>query len=345
MGKIIIATLLFFITLDTGYSQDARVAAVAFYNLENLFDTEDDPNISDEEFTPQGSKRWTDEKYEEKLSNLARVISDMATEITPDGPAVIGVAEIENLKVLQDLVKQPAIAKRNYKIVHYDSKDFRGVDVAFLYQEKYFVPKNSKPVSVDMFDDSGKKMFSRDILLISGDFDGQEMHFMVNHWPSRRGGQKASAPRRNASAAKNRELADSILAVTPKAGIIVMGDFNDDPNNESITKFLGADGNLKKAINNKSFFNPYYDLFKKGIGSNAYRDSWSLFDQVILSHTLLNQESEGYYYYKSIVFNKPYLVQKTGQYKGYPYRTFDFDNYIGGYSDHLPVYIVLVKKL
>ncbi len=248
-------------------------------------------------------------------------------------------------KVLEDLVKQPAIAKRNYKIIHYDSQDFRGIDVAFLYQEKYFKPSHSKAVPVDMFDESGKKVFSRDVLLVSGDFDGQEMHFTVNHWPSRRGGQKVSAPRRNSSALKNRELADSILAINPTAGIIVMGDLNDDPNNESITKYLEAKSDKKTAIKTKSFYNPYYDLFKKGIGSNAYRDSWSLFDQIIISDQLLNETSGGFHFYKNVVFNKPYLVQKTGQYKGYPFRTFDFDNYISGYSDHLPVYIILVKKI
>jgi endonuclease/exonuclease/phosphatase family metal-dependent hydrolase len=328
-----------------GSAQQFKIAAIAFYNVENLFDTENDPKIRDDEFTPEGEKRWTEDKYQEKLDNLAKVISEMATEKTPDGPALIGLAEVENRKVLEDLVKRPAIANRGYQIVHYDSKDFRGIDVAMLYQEKYFTLSDSYSVPVDMVDEKGKKVFTRDILLVSGELDGQELHVLINHWPSRRGGQKASAHRRNASAKRNKELTDSLLLQNPKAGVIMMGDLNDDPNNESLTKYLDAKNTKEKALKTESYYNPFYDLFKKGIGTLAYRDSWSLFDQILVSSSLLKEEESQYYFYKAIVFNKPYLLQKSGQYKGYPFRTFDFDNYIGGYSDHLPTYIFLVKKV
>jgi endonuclease/exonuclease/phosphatase family metal-dependent hydrolase len=326
-------------------AQQYKIAAIAFYNVENLFDTENDPAIRDEEFTPEGDKRWTEDKYQEKLDNLARVIAEMATEKTPDGPALIGLAEVENRRVLEDLVKRPAIAHRDYQIVHYDSKDFRGIDVALLYQSKYFKPTNSRSVPVDMLDDKGKKIFTRDILLVSGDLDGQELHLLVNHWPSRRGGQKASAPRRNASAKRNKELTDSLLLVNPKAGVIMMGDLNDDPNNESLTSYLSAKSSPEKALSTGNYYNPFYELFKKGIGTLAYRDSWSLFDQILVSASLVEKDPSRYYFHKAVVFNKPYLLQKSGQYKGYPYRTFDFDNYIAGYSDHLPTYVFLVKKV
>lgn len=345
MRKTTIALIFSLIFIYSLSAQQAVVAPVAFYNLENLFDIYDDPNINDEEFTPSGRKKWTEDKYNEKLSNLARVISELATEITPDGAAVIGVCEIENRKVLEDLVKQPAIAHRNYKIVHFDSQDRRGIDVAFLYQEKYFKPEGAQPYPVDMKDDNGNVMFTRDILHVYGKLDGHHMNFLINHWPSRRGGQKASAPRRNDSAKKNKEISDSLLMNNPAGGIVVMGDFNDDPDNESMAKYLGAQSDKSKALKSKDFYNPYHEIFKRGFGTLAYRDTWSLFDQIVVSSNLLDDSKENYYFHKAVVFNKPYLLQKTGQYKGYPFRTFDFDNYVSGYSDHLPVYILLVKKV
>lgn len=345
MKKTILSLIIVLIYTVTISAQQVKVAPVAFYNLENLFDIYDDPNIMDEEYTPAGTKKWTEDKYNEKLSNLARVISELATDITPDGAAVIGVCEVENRKVLEDLVSQPAIAHRQYKIIHFDSNDRRGIDVAFLYQEKYFKPEGAHPYPVDMKDENGNTMFTRDILHVYGNLDGQHMNFLINHWPSRRGGQKASAPRRNDSAKRNKEISDSLLLNNPDGGIIVMGDLNDDPDNDSLLKHLKAKGDKQKAIQSNDFYNPYYEIFKRGFGTLAYRDAWSLFDQIIVSANMLDDKSGNYYFHKAVIFNKPYLLQKTGQYKGYPYRTFDFDNYISGYSDHLPVYILLVKKI
>lgn len=326
------------------YSQKAnyKVACIGFYNFENLFDTVDDPNTNDEEFTPNGPRLWTEEIYQDKQKNLARVVSELGTELTPDGVAILGVSEIENRKVLEDFVKQPAVAARDYQIVHYESQDRRGIDVGLIYQPKYFKVTGSKIIPLVIFGDDGEQNYTRDILYVAGMLDGEPLHVLVNHWPSRRGGEAATQPYRNAAALICKNVKDSLEQLDPHAKVIVMGDLNDDPVSPSVKKVM-ASKSREKDVRPGDFFNPMYEFFKKGIGTTAYRDAWSLFDQIILSPGLLNQT--GYHYYKAHVYNQPYLIQKTGQYKGYPFRTFDFDNYIGGYSDHFPVYVFLVKAV
>ena len=318
------------------------VACVGFYNLENLFDTIDSPDTDDAEFLPEGLRHWTPEIYKEKQKNLAKVISELGKDVTPDGVAILGVSEIENRGVLEDLVKQRAIAKRDYHIVHYDSPDRRGVDVGLLYQPKYFTPTGSKSIPLIIYNDQGERTYTRDILYVAGLLDGDQVHVMVNHWPSRRGGEAATQPFRNAAALLCKNVKDSLLQIDPHAKVIIMGDLNDDPNSPSVKKVLASVGK-KKEVKEGGFFSPMYEFFRQGIGTMAYNDAWSLFDQIILSEGLVREEQTGYRFYKAHVFNEPYLIQKTGQFKGYPFRTFDFDNYIGGYSDHFPVCIYLVK--
>jgi hypothetical protein len=327
-------------------SQEARyeVACIGFYNLENLFDTLNDPNINDEEFTPEGPRNWTKEVYLDKQKNMARVISELGTEMTPDGVAILGVAEIENRSVLEELVKQPALAARHYQIVHYDSPDERGVDVGLLYQPKYFTVKGSKSIPLIIYGEDKQRNFTRDILYVSGLLNGEPLHVLVNHWPSRRGGEAATQPFRNAAALICKNVKDSLLQIDPHAKVIVMGDLNDDPVSPSVKKVLDAKGK-KKDVKPGGFFNPMYDFFKQGYGTMAYQDAWSLFDQIILSAGLADEQQPGYRFYKAAVHNRPYLIQHTGQFKGYPFRTFDFDNYIAGYSDHFAVYVYLVKAL
>lgn len=324
--------------------QSYQVACVGFYNLENLFDTIDSPNTNDAEFLPEGKRHWTNKVYQDKLGNLAKVISELGTETTPDGVAILGVAEVENQLVLEDLVKQAAIADRHYQIVHYDSPDERGIDVGLIYQPKYFTVLGSQAIPLLLYDENGERNYTRDILYVSGLLDGDTVHVLVNHWPSRRGGEAATRPMRNAAALVCKNVKDSLLALDPNVKVIVMGDLNDDPNSPSVKKVLGASEDKEK-LKKGGFFNPMEAFFKKGIGTMAYQDAWSLFDQVIISQGLVKEQQDGYRFYKAQVYNKPYLIQKTGQYKGYPFRTFDFDNYIGGYSDHFPVYLVLVKAV
>ena len=335
----------FFIALSLpifSQTDQVKIATVGFYNLENLFDTVDDTLINDEDFLPDGDNHWTDEKYQEKLTNMAYVISQIGIETVPSGLSLLGVSEIENKKVLEDLVQQPSIADRNYKIVHHDSPDRRGIDVALLYNPEHFKVTGYSDHEVDIKYD-GKKGYTRDVLLVTGLMDGEEMHILVNHWPSRRGGEQASAPKRLKAAKVNRQIVDSLFAINPDSKIVIMGDLNDDPTNISVKNGLRA-ARKKRSAKTTGLYNPMYDFYRRGIGSNAYRDNWSLFDQIIVSEGLLNDE-DGYYFFKANVFNKRFLIQRSGRYKDYPFRTFSGNTYQGGYSDHFPVYMYLIKKV
>ena len=282
--------------------------------------------------------------YKDKLGNLAKVVSEIGTDLSPDGLALLGVCEIENRKVLEDFVKQELVADREYQIVHFDSPDKRGIDVGLLYQPKYFEIDTSESLSItDFIMDGGDTLFTRDILYVSGWLDGDLIHIYVNHWPSRSGGEKRSRPRRNYCANKVKKHMTKILEKDAEAKILVMGDLNDDPLSPSVKKYLGGKGS-KEDLGHSDMFNPMVSMYKKGNGTLAWRDTWNLFDQMIFSPSWLNNE-EGFSHYKTKIHKKRYLVQKIGRYKGYPFRTFDGDMYVGGYSDHYPVYTYLTKPV
>lgn len=329
----------------TIYAQPQKaynVACIGFYNLENLFDTINNKELFlSEEFTPESEKQWTSQRYHEKLNHMAEVISKIGTDVTPDGVALLGVSEIENRGVLEDLVKESSIADRDYQIVHYDSPDRRGVDVGLLYQPKYFEVVNSASHRLTMPDDTNFR--TRDQLVVSGYLNGEMIHVIVNHWPSRSGGEKRSRPKRNAAGELSRHIVDSLLNLDPNAKILVMGDLNDDPVNPSVLEHLRAKGK-EKELEPGDMYNPMYNLYREGIGSLAYRDLWNLFDQVIVSQALLGDDKSSYKFYKAFVFNKNFLKQKEGAFAGYPNRTFVGDRYLGGYSDHFPVYVLLIRE-
>lgn len=325
-------------------AQQYKVGAIGFYNFENLFDTLDTPGVRDTEFSPAGSKHYGTEIYVDKLNKLAEMVQEVAADVTPDGLSILGVAEIENRSVLEDFVRHPKIADRDYQIVWYDSPDKRGIDVALLYQEKYFQVESSKPLYLDIFTPDGDTVFTRNILLVSGNYDGEPLHIMVNHWPSRSGGEAASRYRRNAAALRAKMAADSIFAEDPDAKIMIMGDFNDDPISPSVAEVIAAKGRLKR-VKPGEFYNPWYDMFRKGLGTLAYRDAWSLFDQILISYALTESDQAGYRFYQANIHKKPKMLQKTGQYKGYPFRSFVGDTYMGGYSDHFPVYVLMIKAI
>ncbi len=327
-----------------GQSQDDKyqVLAIGFYNLENLFDTLDTENVDDHEFTPEGPKAWNSAKYREKIANMASVISQIGKNLSNEGVSILGVSEIENRQVLEDVISHPLLADRNYDIVHKDSPDERGIDVALIYDKDRVRILNSRWYDVDMTLE-GEGSFTRDIQFVSTEIDGEIIHFTVNHWPSRRGGQARSAKFRKLSASINRKIVDSLYSEEPEAKIVIMGDLNDNPNDDSLRKILRSHGKKRQA-RVSGLFNPMESLYNKGIGSNAWRDTWSLFDQVIVSASLLN-DSNGYYFHNIAVFNKNYLIQKRGQYKGYPMRTYVGDTYQGGYSDHFPVVLYLLRKI
>ena len=341
--QFLVLLLLSFII--TGISaQSYRAGLIAFYNLENLFDTIDTEGVLDEEFTPEGLDRWTGEKYYHKLGNMALAISRIGEDDGwKGGPAVMGVSEIENRQVLEDLVAHPLLRESGYQIVHYDSPDLRGVDVALLYRTRFFRVSASTSNELIIFNEKGEKVFTRDQLVVSGIFDGEPMHFIVNHWPSRSGGEMTTRPRRNAAADLTRHLADSLLAADKDAKIFIMGDLNDDPSNESLRKHLRAAPDASK-LKEGEFFNCMYPLFKKGIGSLYYRDGTNLFDQIIVTPSLTGKNYSSYKIFKAQVFNAPFLVQKDGQYKGYPLRSYVGSVFQGGFSDHFPVYVLIVKN-
>lgn len=339
MKKIpqLLCVITIFLGINNANAQEKKyqMHSVAFYNLENLFDTEDDPEKNDD----VKLSNW----YEQKLKNLERVISEIGkSEMHANAPVILGVCEIENLRVLEDLVKMPKLASKGYKIIHYESPDGRGIDVGLLYQEKHFTPTShaSIPLKIKRLDEPDKWLKSRDQLLVTGLLDGEEVHFIVNHWPSRSGGEKRSSPYREAAGALNRVIIDSLQSRNPNAKIMTMGDLNDGPFNKSVKKMLGTVG-LKTEITPKLMFNPMEEMSKKGIGSLAFREAWDLFDQIILSEPMVKQKPTGWFFYKAAVFNKPFLIQTTGQYKGYPLRNSDAEP---GFSDHFPVYVYLIRE-
>lgn len=320
-----------------------KIALVGFYNLENIFDTIDGPN-DDAEFLPTGSYRYTPEVYKDKLSKLEEVISQIGTDLNPDGLAMFGCAEVETRGVLEDLAAQPKLKARNYKVVHYDSPDARGVDVAFMYNPKYFKVLGSAPLNVPLKDADGSYRATRDVLWVSGILDGDTVHVFVNHWPSRRGGEEASAPGRALAAGVCRKLVDSLLADNGNTKIFVMGDLNDDPLSPSVTQVMKSKGDMAK-LKDGDMYNPWAKYYKEGIGTLAYNDSWNLFDQIMISQGFLPKEQKGYFYHQAHIFSKQFMMQKSGRFKGYPLRTFDGNTYQGGYSDHFPVYIDFLKEV
>jgi len=345
MKKYLLLLPLFFLFVTCqAQKKQYKSAIIGFYNLENLFDTIDNTLINDEEFLPSGIRNYNTAIYRDKLTKLASVIAQMGTAYTPDGPAILGVAEIENDTVLNDLIKETQLKKRNYQFVHYDSKDARGVDVGLLYNPTYFSVIASDKLFVSLPTGSKDAYYTRDILWVKGKLNGELIHLYVNHWPSRSGGEKRSEPGRIAAAAVCRKHIDSILLKEPNAKIVVMGDLNDDPPNKSVEKVLKA-LDKDQLDQQGALFNPWLDLFRNGIGTLAYQDAWGLFDQIIVSKQWLNKDQSGFFLYQPHVFNKEFLVENNGRYKGYPMRTWDGNSYRGGYSDHFPTYLLIVKEL
>jgi len=343
--SFLLIAFLSFVTLFSQEKKSYKVITVAFYNVENLFDTENDPVTFDDDRTPDGKDHWTEEIYQAKLKNMAKVIAEIGVDVSGTTPAIIGVCEVENIKVLEDLVNQEPLLKKDYGIVHFDSPDRRGIDVALLYRKKLFTPTNYKAHELIIYDnnDRTKRIFTRDQLLVSGMLDGEKIHFIVNHWPSRSGGEERSRPKRIKAAKLNKQIIDSLFVEDPYAKIITMGDFNDDPTSPSIKKHLKTK-KKKENLKIKELYNPMEKMAKKGLGSLAYRDGWNLFDQMIISTELTKKDYSSYRYYKAEIFNKPYLTNPRGRYKGYPYRSFTGGGFTGGYSDHFPVYLYLVKE-
>lgn len=325
-----------------GQKKRAMTLGVAFYNLENLFDTINNNGKYDLEFSPQGDHKWDSHKYRSKIHNMATAIASLKTKTTPMGPAVIGVSEIENESVLNDLVGAEPLKPWDLKVIHHDSPDRRGVDVGLLYNPRLFKPINVTNHTLVV--PALPNFRTRDQMVVTGLMGGNNrVAVIVNHWPSRRGGEEQSSWLREAAAELCKHIADSLLAQDPKMGIIIMGDLNDDPYNKSCSQILGAVKNPKD-VKPLGYYNPFWKKLDDGIGSYIYRGSWDLFDQIIINSNLVDG-SCGLEFIGAEVHNKEMLKQAAGQYKGYPLRTFSGGVWTDGFSDHFPTEIYLKKSL
>jgi endonuclease/exonuclease/phosphatase family metal-dependent hydrolase len=285
------------------------------------------------------------EVYKKKVKNMARVISEIGADVSNNSPAIIGLAEVENREVVEDLANDDALYKEDYGIVHFDSPDARGIDVALMYKKALFSPIDVSNHELKIYDDiTRKRVYTRDQLLVSGKLDGELIHIIVSHWPSRSGGEARSRPKRLAAARLNKRIIDSLQAIDPYAKIFSMGDLNDDPTNQSLKDILKAEKN-KEDVQLKGIYNPMEGFFRKGLGSNAYRDAWSLFDQILITKPLLETDYSSFRFYKAGIFNKLYLTNKEGRYKGYPWRSFADGGFTDGFSDHFPVYVHIIKEI
>ena len=312
---------------------------VMFYNVENLFDTSDDPLTRDDEFTPQGTKHWTKARYMTKLRQLAEAVDSVGGK---EWPVVIGMAEVENRKVLDDLTQKTRLADGEYGIVHQDSPDRRGIDVALLYRKKEIQILLTEFLRLPFPEDSTIR--TRDILYAKGILKSDTIHFFVCHFPSMIGGEKQSEWRRERAAAVLRHKTDSLLGQNPATGIIIMGDLNGQANTPA-QKVLGSKSSDKK-IKSGELYNTGYYLLKKNYGSYRYKGRWQTIDHMIVSGGLL----KGSYGLKAVrrltVFSAPFLLEEDKTWFGYkPCPTYRGPRYTGGTSDHLPVYIDLVYGL
>ena len=352
MKKVLYVISLF---LLLAFSANAQTHVIGFYNLENLFDIYDDPAKNDNEYLPTGGNKWTQDKYEKKVHNMARVIRAMK-EDNKRWHTILGVSEIENRLVLEDLVSDPQIAEANYQIVHYDGPDRRGVDVGLLYNPKRFKYLDSESIPFDFnstidFSDVDTSYFrTRDILMVHGLIDDEHFAFYVTHLPSRIGGKGGNLRSRGAEIIYNHSR--KMEAKYPGIKIAVMGDMNDNPTDESQTVWLHG-REKPEEVTPEDFFDPFIRLLKDGYGSLAYQGVWNIYDIVQVNYNLLNAPDGGYKiqpiklggkkFYYGRIFHKDFMTQQTGQYKGTPYRTFSGGSFIGGYSDHYPTYIIIKK--
>lgn len=315
--------------------QKDSITTIAFYNVENLFDTIDNLSTADDDFTPSGKLNWTLKRYNVKIRKLGSVISQLGLNRSAKVPAIVGLVEVENAKVVSDLANSSYLKKHHYGYIHHDSPDERGIDVALLYCKIAFELFNSSTYPVLLEDENGERDYTRDILKVSGKLHGELVHILVNHWPSRREGTAISEPKRITTATTVRTIIDTIYQKEMNPKIILMGDFNDGPNGKSVKDFLVKD----------DFFNPMKTLLDKDqIGTSTYNKKWNFFDQIMLSKNFLDENNKELTFKHAEVFNKKWLKVFKGKLKGSPFRTYIGPWYQGGFSDHFPVYVFLEKE-
>ncbi len=346
MKKHLLWLLMLVFCVSLSAQKKFSMYAVGFYNQENLFDTCHDAGKNDYDFTPTGSYRWNGLKYAHKLKNMSRALADLGTDKLPGvGCAAIGLAEVENDNVLSDLVAQEPLAKRGYSYVHIEGPDKRGIDCALLYNPKLYKVNGVKlfPYVQSLAKDSAYK--TRGFLTVDGEMAGERLTIIVCHWPSRFSGSFY----REQGGRQVRALKDSLMKADPKLKVIVMGDMNDDPTDKSMTEALGCKADINK-VGKGEMYNPWYNILtKEGVGTLFYNGSWNLFDQIVMSQNLLNQNGKKDFstlkFWTNHIFRRDYLIQKEGKYKGAPLRTTAGGVWLDGYSDHLPVVTYFVKEV
>lgn len=329
---------------------------IGFYNVENLFDTEHDPGKNDQAFTPEGENAWTPDKYEKKLANLASVIRAMA-EKNGRWHVLLGLAEVENDRVLEDLVARPEIAEAGYKFVHVEGPDVRGIDCALLYRPEYFKVVETHVLPYDFNSSSGirfektpreqREFRTRDVLCVRGVLDGEIFAVYVCHWPSRNGGKGSDLRCRAAEIV--REDIFSLEQRFSDINIVVMGDMNDNPEDVCMTDYLRGRETIEE-MRDGDLFSPFLRMHKDGLGSEEYHGEWNIFDCIFVNGALTDTEASGSlhickigpFYYGSI-FDAPFLTQQEGRYAGTPFRTFSGGEFVNGYSDHYPTFITISK--
>lgn len=335
MKKFVIVYLTI-LSISLSSCQGQEKIYVAFWNLENLFDTIDDPsNPGDDEYLPTAKSQWDEFKFDKKLANLSKVIRSMNDG---NGPDVLGVCEVENRFVLEELSKR-FLKDMNFEIVHYDSRDPRGIDVGLLFKKSKLQLLHSERVWVPVQGNT------RDILYSVLKYKDDTLHIFVNHWPSRRGGEIESEPRRIRAASVLRNKVDSLFSKNIKTNIVIMGDFNDMPDNKSILLTLSAIPFNCDSLAPEYTLNLYNTAFKKysqGIGSYFYQNNFNMLDQIIISKALLDKQKLDYECESFSVISNELNTTRSGRFKGAPYPTFGSGRYLGGYSDHFPVGATLI---
>ena len=344
---ILISVLLFACKSEKGISENKitidntrKAYRIMFYNVENLFDTEDDPEKRDEEFTPNGTRYWSNYRYNEKLKNVYKVIIGVGEW---DPPQIVGLCELENRKVLEDLISKTPLYKTDYKIIHYESPDSRGIDVGLLYREDYFTPIKHRAILVD-WPKSISSRPTRDVLYVCGTTNTNDtLHIFVNHWPSRWGGQMETEQKRMYVAKIVKRQTDSIFRTNKNANIVIMGDLNDHPSDRSMMETLKAKTEFDKITNHKLYNLSSYLEHSQNLGTHKYQGQWGILDQIIVSGALLDPTNSVYTSVEDIhIFDADFLLEKDDKFTGKRVnRTYIGFKFHGGFSDHLPTYIDL----
>ncbi len=311
-----------------------REYTVISYNVENLFDTEDDPKIPDEEFLPISEKKWDDEKYQRKLNDIARVI----TEVNPNElPEIVGLVEVENRQVLSDLIETGKLAGQ-YGIIHEESPDYRGIDVALIYRRDAFKELTHEVLPVTFPDDPEFK--TRDILHVTGKARNKVIHVFVNHWPSRIGGDDKTEPKRVLAATVLKKKVNEVLAADPRAKIIIMGDMNDEPANKSLIEVLDAQSPDSKA----KLVNLMMPDDANGKGTYFYNGNWNMLDNLIVSQSLLKGNGIWVKNNKGFIYSNDWMIFTNKNGDRTPNRSYVGNKYVNGVSDHFPVYFKMIVK-